>query len=39
MHGGCQFGIFANWLFLKRLAVPIRESPISRVSKRELLKK
>jgi hypothetical protein len=24
MHGGCQFGIFANWLFLKRLGVPIR---------------
>jgi hypothetical protein len=33
MHGGCQFGIFANWFFIKCLAVPIRESLMSRVSK------
>jgi hypothetical protein len=37
MHGGCQFGIFANLLFLRRLAVLIWETLALGVSKREII--
>src|ERR1700690_3764154 len=35
MHDGCQFGTFTNLLFLRCLAVPIREPSETGVSKRE----